>query len=264
MKHYKLIPAFLSTAIMLLSACNKGMNDYFYKTDNLAIALKGYNGSTEALEIRLDTSRYPHELAASNPFQLSSAYTFYDNQKNSVRLSVTEKSSGKLVLEKELKKEDGPAQVNFLYMDGKVSAWPDKPVTEPEKIKIMYMFIPQITNYSEPVDICFGKYFATPQVFEEITRIKSLKPYEFSEPAVFPTFSTARQEYNGVMTTVSFVVRIFKAGTNIPYIDGTEYTWHPINSTAPKPPAGTASSKMYIFNEQLSGNIMRFYTRVDQ
>lgn len=264
MKNYKLLPVILSSAIILLAACNKGMNDYFYQTDNLPVALKGYNGSTENLVVKLDTFRFPQEFSGSSAFQFASAYTFSDNQKRSVKLTVTEAGTGKLVLEKELKKEDGPAEINFFYMDGKVGAWPEKPATEPEKIKIMYMFIPQLTNYSEPVDICFGKYFATPQVFEEITRIKNLKPYEFSEPAVFSTFSTARQEYNGVMTTVSFVVRIFKAGTNTPYIDGTGYTWHPINSTAPKPGASTGSSKLYIFQEQLLGNIMRFYTRLDQ
>lgn len=264
MKHFKRIPACLSAAIMLLAACNKGENDFYYKSDNLPVALKGYNGSTEDLVVKLDTFKFAYDLPGSHPFQFASAYTFSDNRKQSVKLTVTEKNTGKLVMEKELKKADGPAQINFFYMDGIVGDWPEKPATEPEKIKIMYMFMPQLTKYNEPVDICFGKYFATPQVFEEITRIRGLKPYEFSKPAVFSTFSTARQEYNGVMTTVSFVVRIFKAGTNTPYIDGTEYTWHAINSTAPKPAASTSSSKLYIFQEQPLGNIMRFYTRLDQ
>ncbi|MBO9633111.1 MAG: hypothetical protein J7578_08325 [Chitinophagaceae bacterium] len=265
MKHHTSI-AFclgLGLAIILLMGCNKGMNDYFYKGDNLPIAFKGYNGSSEALTITIDTSKLPFPITSSSPFQFSSAYTF-SGDRSSVKLSVTEEATGKVVIEKELKKEDGPAELNFLYMDGRVSAWPEKPATEADKIKIIYMFMPQLTNYTEPVDIVFGKYFVTPQVFEEVTRIKSLKPYEFSETAVFPTFSTARQEYNGVMTSVSFVVRIFKAGSNTPYIDGTEYTWHPINSTAPKPAASIPSSKLYIFMEQPLGNIMRFYTRLEQ
>lgn len=263
MTHPTSISFCLGLVIIMLTSCNKGMNDYFYKGDNLPIAFKGYNGSAEPLIIKIDTSTLPLAITSSGPFQFSSAYTFSGDQQ-SVKLSITEQGTGKLVLEKELKKADGPAQLNFFYMDGKVGAWPDKPATEPDKIKIIYMFIPQLTNYSEPVDIVFGKYFVTPQVFEEITRIKSLKPYQFSETAVFPTFSTARQEYNGVMTSVSFVVRIFKAGTNTPYIDGTEYTWNAINSTAPKPAASIASSKLYIFMEQPLGNIMRFYTRLEQ
>lgn len=264
MKQYRLTRICLSIAIILLAACNKGMNDYYYKADNLPFSCRGYNGSTEDLTIKMDTSTLPFSIYASSPFQFSSAYTFSDDQKKSVKLSISEASTGKLVIEKEMKKEDGAAQLNFFYMDGRVGEWPEKPASEADKLKIIYMFMPQLTNYSEPVDIVFGKYFVTPQVFEEITRIKSLKPYEFSEPAIFPTFSTARQEYNGVMTSVSFVVRIFKAGTNTPYIDGTEYTWHPINSTAPKPAASTPNSKLYIFQEQPAGNIMRFYTRLEQ
>lgn len=264
MKRYTLIPACLSATIILLAACNKGMNDYFYKTENLPVAFRGYNGSTETLEVKLDTFRYPHELIGSNPFQFSTAYTFPDNQKSTVKLTVTEKNTGKLVIERELKKEDGAAQVNFFYMDGKVGAWPEKPATEPDKLKIIYMFIPQITNYSEPVDIVFFKYYVTPQVFEEQARISNLKPYEFSEPAIFPTFSVVRQEYNGALTSVSFVVRIFKAGTNILYTDGMGYTWNALNSTAPKPPASTAASKLYIFMEQPSGTMMRFYNRLEQ
>lgn len=263
MKHYKIIPAYLSIVVLLLASCNKGINDYFYKGENLPVAFKGYNGSTEALNIKLDTNTVSTEISAGTPFEFTAAYTFFDS-KQSVKLAITEKSTGKLVVEKELKREDGVTKVNFLYMDGKVSAWPEKPATEADKLKIIYMFMPQLTQYSGPVDIVFFKYYITPQVFEEQARISNLKPYEFSEPAVFPTFSVARQEYNGVMTSASFVVRIFKAGTNTLYTDGTEYTWNALNSTAPKPPASTGASKLYVFQEQPTGTMMRFTTRVDQ
>lgn len=263
MKHYRLIPAYLGMAALLLASCNKGINDYFYKGENLPVTFKGYNGSTENLEIKLDTNTVGSVINANSPFDFASAYTFFDN-KSSVKLSITEKNTGNLVLEKELKREEGLTKVNFFYMDGKLSNWPEKPATEANKLKIIYMFMPQITQYSEPVDIVFFKYYITPQVFEEQARISNLKPYEFSEPAVFPTFSVARQEYNGVMTSASFVVRIYKAGTNTLYTDGTEYTWNALNSTAPKPPASTGASKLYVFQEQPSGTMMRFYTRLDQ
>jgi UTP-glucose-1-phosphate uridylyltransferase len=125
------------------------------------------------------------------------------------------------------------------------------------------MFQPTLTNYTEPVDFVVGKYFVTPQVFEELARVKNVKPYEFSTALSIPTFSTARQDYHGVMTSVSFSVRIYKAGTNVPYIDGTSYTWNALNSTAPKPSSSTASSKLYIFSESPLGNIMRFFTRLE-
>ncbi|MNE23388.1 hypothetical protein D3C80_1166400 [compost metagenome] len=148
-------------------------------------------------------------------------------------------------------------------MDGRISDMPEKPAVQDEKISLTYMFVPDITGYSQPVDFVIGKYFSTPKVFEEITRLKNVKPYEFSESARISTFSTARQEYNGVMTSVSFQVRIYKAGTNIPYVDGTAYTWNELSSTAPKPAASTASSKLYIISEYPNGNIMRFFTRLE-
>ncbi|QEC42091.1 hypothetical protein [Pseudobacter ginsenosidimutans] len=250
-------------AILLLAACNKGENNFFYKEELFPVAFKGYNGSNERLIIKLDTFTSPLMLSANTSFNSSTSFSFYGNQKT-VKLSVTEENTGKSVLEKELKKEDGQAIFSFFYLDGRIGDMPEKAAIEAEKIRIIYMFIPSVTQYSEPVDIVFGKYYVTPQVFEEKARLNNLKPYEFSEPATIPTFSVARQEYNGVMTSALFSVRIYKTGTNIPYIDGTEYTWNALNSTAPKPASSNASSKLYIFSEQPVGNAMRFFTRFEQ
>jgi hypothetical protein len=253
----------LGVAILLLAACNKGENDFFYKEELFPVAFKGYNGSNEDLIIKLDTFTSDLFLSANTSFNSSTAFSFYGS-KNTVKLTVSEKSTGKPVLEKELKKEDGNAILSFFYLDGRVGDMPEKPAVEEGKVRIIYMFIPAVTQYSEPVDIVFGKYYITPQVFEEKARINNLKPYEFSEPATIPTFSVARQEYNGVMTSALFSVRIYKAGTNIPYIDGTEYSWNVLNSTAPKPASSNPSSKLYIFSEQPVGNVMRFSTRLEQ
>ena len=263
MKKYTIYTACLGIAIILLAACNKGGNDFFYKGEIFPVAFKGYNGSNEKLIIKLDTFTSPLILSANASFNNSASYSFLENKK-SVKLTVSEESTGKTVLEKELNKEDGYARFSFFYLDGKVGDMPEKPSMEEDKIRIIYMFIPSVTHYSEPVDIVFGKYYITPQVFEEKARLTNLKPYEFSETATIPTFSVARQEYNGVMTSALFSVRIYKAGTNIPYIDGTEYTWNVLNSTVPKPASSNASSKLYIFSEEPVGNIMRFFTRLEQ
>ncbi len=167
------------------------------------------------------------------------------------------------MLEKVLKKEDGAAKISFLYMDGKLVPMPDKAPLEDGKISLIYMFQPTVTNYSEPVDFVVGKYYVTPQVFEEVVRAKNVKPNEFSAPVKLSTFSTARQDYNGVMTSVSFVVRICKVGTNVPYVDQTAYTWNALSTTAPKPSASTASSKLYILSEAPAGAVMRFATRLE-
>jgi hypothetical protein len=251
----------LGIAAFLLLACNKGNDDFLYNEQVLPISIRGYNATTEELSVKVDTFNARQTIGAGS-FALTEGFIFKDNRK-AVKLSISEKSTGKLVLEKELKKGDSTVILSFLYMDGKISDMPEKPAVENEKISLIYMFVPDITKYNEPVDFVIGKYFITPKVFEEITRIKNVKPNEFSEAATISTFSTARQDYNGVMTSVSFQVRIYKTGTNIPYTDGTAYTWNEISTTCPKPASSTASSKLYIFSEAPSGALMRFFTRLD-
>ncbi|NML41353.1 hypothetical protein HHL17_29440 [Chitinophaga sp. G-6-1-13] len=252
----------LGIATFLLAACNKDNDNFLYQEQVLPITIKGYNATKEQLMVKVDTIVLPTALGMEGSFTQFEAFTFKGDQRT-VKLNISEKSTGKLVLEKEFKKEDEAATLSFLYMDGKVSDMPEKPAVAPDKISLIYMFMPNVTNYSEPVDIVVGKYFVTPKVFEEITRIKNVKPNEFSQTTTISTFSTARQDYNGVMTSVSFQARIYKAGTNTPYVDGTAYTWSDISTTAPKPASSAPSSKLYIFSELPTGSSMRFATRLD-
>jgi len=263
MKLNKLHLTCLSIMLLALTACNKGDQDFLYKDELFSISLSGYNAGDEELIVKLGTITFPTSLMPNSSFNHTNAYTF-GSAENQIKLSISEKTSGKLVLERELKKEDRTVKENFLYIDGRISPMPEKPPVEEGKLKLLYMFQPSVSNYTEPVDFVVGKYYSTPKVFEEVARAKNVKPYEFGPAITLPTFSTARQEYNGVMTAVSFVVRICKAGTNIPYTDGTAYTWNPLSSTAPKPAASNPSSKLYIFSEAPVGDIMRFFTRLDQ
>ncbi|HVI46088.1 MAG TPA: hypothetical protein VM802_14525 [Chitinophaga sp.] len=247
-------------ATFLLAACNKDNDNFLYQEHVLPITIRGYNATQEPLTVKVDTITLSTALEAS--FAESGAFTFKGDQ-DVVKLNISEKNTGKLVLEKEYKKGDDAAALSFLYMDGKVSDMPEKPAVVADKISLVYMFMPNVTNYSEPVDIVIGKYFVTPKVFEEITRIRNVKPNEFSQATTISTFTTGKQDYNGVMTSVSFQVRIYKAGTNKPYVDGTAYTWNDISTSAPKPVSSAASSKLYIFSEFPSGSSMRFNTRLD-
>jgi hypothetical protein len=252
----------LGMVAFLLVACNKDNNNFLYTELMFPITIKGYNATKEELTIKVDTINVPGTLKTDQSFLRTESYVFREDQQ-AVKLMISEKSTGKLVLEKELKKGDSAATFSFLYMDGKVSDMPDKPAVADEKVSLIYMFVPNVTNYSEPVDFVVGKYFVTPKVFEEVARIRNVKPNEFSQAATFSAFSTARQEYNGVMTSVLSQVRICKAGTNTPYVDGTAYVWSDISTTAPKPSVSVASSKLYIISEAPSGTQMRFNTRLD-
>ena len=258
MKTIKISYTILTGAFLLiLAACNKGKDDFLYKETIAPVMLKGYNSSNETLEIKLDTFKINYPLSPNSAFDLIDAYTFYGNT-NKVKLSLTETGTGKVVLEKEIKRGDGPTNLKFLYLNGKVNDLPEKPLVEQGKIKISYLFMPTLTNYTAPVDIVLIKYYFTPKAFEEIIRIKNVKPYECSEPVTISSFPTSGQEYNGQPTSVLFKAYIYKAGTNEFYTEGTGYTWHATSSSAPTPPASVASSNLYIFNESTAGNSIRF------
>lgn len=249
--YFTLLTALLFT---LLGACKKNEGNIIDKRSALPITFSILNVNAGPLEAKIDTTKL--EIPVGR-FDLNSAYPLGIN-KNSIKLSINEKETGKLVMEKELKKEDGRAFISFFYMNGEIGKMPEVPPVEPGKIKIIYMFRPVKTNYAEPVDIVLGKYFLTPKVFEEITRIKNVKANEFTEPVTISTFSTAPQPYNGVNSAVSFQVYIYKAGTNTLYVDGTNIAWNATASTAPKPSSATASSKLYIFSEVSTSGYMTF------
>ena len=258
MKLNKIYLIRMSMMLLLLAGvgCKKNNNDFFYKGRMLAVTVKGYNASEEELLVKLDTFKYKEPLKPNQIFDQTEAYTFLGDDKP-ITLIITEKSSGKVVLEKTMKKGDGPTTFNFLYMDGKAGDMPQLPAVEEGKIKISYLFKPLLTKYNEPVDIAFGKYYFFPKVFEEIVRLKNVKPNEFSETATIPTFSSPGV-YNGKKTPILFRAYIYKAGTNEFYTAGTAYTWNTITSTAPTPASSEASSKAYIFFEYASDTDISF------
>ncbi|NML21982.1 hypothetical protein HHL16_13920 [Pseudoflavitalea sp. G-6-1-2] len=253
----------LPIALLLLAsvACKKTSNDFLYKNKMLPINIQGYNGSGSQLLVTVDTFKFVSPLTTGS-FDLSEAYTFPPG-KTSVKLSITEKESGKSVLDRELKSTDDLTKISFFYMNGIVADMPAKEAKEDGKLKISYMFMPTVTKYTEPVDIVLGKFYFIPKVFEEITRIKNVKPYEFSQTISLTPFSLTGQTYNGQPTPLLFLAYICKAGTNQFYTEGTEYTWHVSSSTAPKPAANAASSTIYIFSEAPVGNSMRFFKNLE-
>ncbi|SEW34959.1 hypothetical protein [Chitinophaga arvensicola] len=252
--------ALTGICLLTLPACSKKEPGFLYEDKMLAVTVKGYNGSDETLEVRLDTM--PVIQTPPGKFDETRGCILPAGQK-ALTLSIKEIATGKIILNKELKKEDSPATIEFFYFNGQVSKMPEVPPLEEGKIKISYMFRPTVTQYAEPVDIVLGKYYFTPKVFEEITRIKNVKPNEFSAPVSISTFATSGQVYNGQPTAVLFLVYVYKAGTNEFYTTGTEYTWHPTSTTAPKPAASVKSAKVYIFEEVPVDNTMSFQKQLE-
>jgi len=249
-----------TAGLLLLVSCSKGRADFYYKESVVPVTVKGLNGSDEWLELKLDTFQF--DYSPNTPFDHTIAWSFTGNQDN-IKLRISERSTGKMVLEQTLKKNGGLVKIGFLYLDGKRSNLPEKPATEEGKVKIKYLFRPTLTNYREPVDIALVKYYLTPKVSEEITRIKNVKPNEVSEAISIPTFSTDGQQYNGQNTRVLFRAYIYKAGTNEFYTEGTDYIWQTISSKVPVPSPSATFAGVYVFSEAPLDNIINFTTNLE-
>lgn len=254
-----IVKAIFCVLLCTLLSCNKGGDDLLYSSNVHMIHLSGYNNSDEQLILQLDT--FP--ATVTPPFSridFGANYNFNAASKASIKFTMTSAASGKILLEREIRGTDTTAEtkLNVIYMDGKVADFPAVPAPVEGKVQLIYMLQSNILNYREPVDIVFGKYYFTPKVFEEVIRIKNLKPNEFSAPVTFDPFPLGIQEYNGQKTSVLFRAYIYKAGTDIPYSEGSPFTFNQLNSGAPVPSPTTSISRLFIINEAPVNNIMRF------
>lgn len=120
MKTNKLFLACMSVMLLALAACER--SEQFYKDELFGINLTGYNGSGDTLITKLGDITFPDGILPNAKFEQNNAYTFKSTE-SKIKLSVIEKATGKLVLDKELHKQDGRAKVNFLYMDGKTGPY---------------------------------------------------------------------------------------------------------------------------------------------
>lgn len=258
----KIIFTATAISIFLLStflSCHKGGDDLLYYSNVHMINLSGYNNSNEELILQLDTFS-PTVTPAFSKIAFGANYNFNDPNKQRLKFIMKSKETGKILLEKEIKANDTVAatNLNLIYMDGKVSDFPAVPALVEGKVQLIYMFQSNILNYREPVDIVFKKYYFIPKVFEEVIRIKNLKPNEFSQPISFAPFPLGVQDYNGQKTPVLFRAHIYKAGTDIPYTAGTPFEFDPLISVAPTPSPTKTSSKLLIINEAPVNNMIQF------
>ncbi|WP_146191013.1 hypothetical protein [Sphingobacterium athyrii] len=240
-------------------SCNKGGDELLYHSNIHLINLSGYNNSNEELILQLDTFS-PTVTPAFSKIAFGATYNFNDPGKQHLKFTMKSKATDKILLEREIRANETTVETNLnvIYMNGKVGDFPAIPELVEGKVQLIYMFQSNILNYREPVDIVFKKYYFLPKVFEEVIRIKNLKPNEFSQPISFTPFPLGVQDYNGQKTPVLFRAHIYKAGTDIPYTAGTSYEFNPLTSVAPVPSPTKAASKLFIINEAPVNNIIQF------
>jgi hypothetical protein len=265
MKTIKIFYAVLTGAILLvMAACNKGENDFVHQSGAAVLNLTGHNGSTQQLVVKIDTVEFTDYIMRANA-KIAQSHPYLLKNKTEVSYSITEQSTGKLLLEGKLRKGE-IKNINMIYLLGKViDNMPALPAVEEGKVKMYYMFVPTVTNYTGLVDIEAVRIDNISGAIEKIGRINNVKPFEFSsEPLIFSTFKTGIQEVNGVRQAWNLYLRIYKAGTSEYYTNGTGYTWHENSSNPGKAAAATASSTLYIVGEAPSGTQMRFSTIYSQ
>lgn len=251
-------PIYILLIILItLLSCSKENGEFLYNKRMITVSISGYNASENTLEVKIDTFTVEQTIGRNNPINFGAAYTFSDDQKE-IEMTITEKESGKIVLEKTLIKGSDPIKLSYLYLEGKLHDFPIIPPKEDGKIRVQYIYMPKNLEYKGPVDIAFGKYYLTPKVYVEFARLKNVKPFEVSESISFDTFSTVGQTYNGQPTATFFRAYLYKAGTNEFVTAGTSYNWNLLSSAVPVPSATSASSKFFIFSDYIYNNNIMF------
>lgn len=265
MKTRKIFYTLLVGAILLVtSACNKADEELVNQSSAAVLNLTGHNGSSQQLVVKIDTVEFTDYLMRANT-KITQSHPYLLKNRTEVPYSITEQSTGKVVLEGKLRKGE-IKNINMIYLlDKVIDNMPTLPPVEDGKVKMYYMFVPTVTNYTNFVDIEAVKIESISGAIERVGRINNVKPFEFSaEPLIFSAFKTGIQDVNGVRQAWNLYLRIYKAGTNEYYTNGTNYTWHENSSSPGKAAAGTASSTLYIVGEAPSGTQMRFSTIYSQ
>lgn len=228
----KFLHIYFVVLIMLtiaVAGCQKDDN-FLVKEEAFALTASGFNGSDSQLEVTIDTMTSKALIDAGRSFNRTDRYTF-PASKSSMKLSITEKKTGKLVYEKEVKKGEYSLVINLFYVNGKLIEKPVAPANNPDGFRLVsYLFLPSVTNYTGDIDIVYYKKYEFVEngqfkleKKEELARIKA-KAYAFSEFLKAPSFPGGRTEIDGRVFFVNPEVRFFKSGTDINYYEDAGYT----------------------------------------
>lgn len=224
-------------ALILLAGCQKDDN-YLVKEAAFSVVISGFNGSSNELEVRIDTLTLPGPIQAGASFKRTDKYTF-PPEKDSIKLIIKEKGTDVQVYAKEVKRGEYSHTIELIYVNGKLIEKPTAPANNPDGFKLAsFLFLPRVTDYTGDIDIVFFKKYEfvennklVLEKMEELAKITA-KPYEFSEFLKAPVFQAGRTEMNGKIYFLNQQMAFFKAGTNIPYYQDAGATIRP-NVTFP-------------------------------
>lgn len=142
------IPALMALLVTTITACTKEGPDAekaFY------VLINGYNGSSNALQVSIDTSKYGHSNYIIKPSSLigfNAVYT-YRSQKEKL-VTITDTVTKKVLFSKPLPTTGNKANYNFIYLDGQQMEV-NPPAVDPGTNKLGF-YVQHIVG-DEPFDI---------------------------------------------------------------------------------------------------------------
>jgi hypothetical protein len=241
-----------------MAGCQKDDN-FVIKGEAFSFVISGYNGSSNELEITIDTMTLSSRIGANNNFKRTDQYVFPDGQ-NQIKLTVKEKETNKLVYETEVKRGEYSKTINLTYVNGQLIEKPVLPANIDGIRQVCYLFLPTISNYSGEIDIVYFKkteHIENNQFVidkeEELAKV-TVMPYAFSAFLQAPIFSGGRTEIDGKVYYINPVLKILKSGTSIPYFTDAGFTTYP-NTVIPIP----VSAKPQILGITEVGNTANKY-----
>lgn len=226
-------------ALLTISGCQKDDN-FLIKEKALSIVTSGFNGSSKELMITIDTMTLGAGIPPNNSFKRTDKYTFPET-KDEVKVIIREKGTGSLVYEQDIKRGEYSLTIELIYVNGKIVKKPVAPDSNPEGIRLTsYLFLPLVSGYSADIDIvCYKKYEYIEDGYwkfdklEELTRVTTA-PFTFSPFLETVILKGEQSEIDGKIYRINPEVRFCKAGTDIPYYEGTRITIDP-NLSLPLP-----------------------------
>lgn len=148
----KIFYALLTGFLMVLAACSKDEDKFLYKGDMLPVTIKGYNGSSEELVVKIDTFKFKFGLLPQQALNQSDAYTFIGDKETAL-LTITEKASGKVVLERQLKKDEKNVAINLFYTNEGLIDYNPPPINPNANIVGVFITKNEQTNVNADIAI---------------------------------------------------------------------------------------------------------------
>lgn len=197
------MPALLTLLVMTIAACNKKSLE---SEKAFHVLINGYNGSSNALRVTIDTTKFNHNNYLIKPTAIigfNVAYTYWSQKERLVNIIDT--VTKKVILSKPLPATGTKANFNFIYLDNALVEV-NLPAANPATNKLGFYM--QYTVDDAPFDIFISRTDATTGIEYRQYLTKNAKPKTWIYVDYVPT-----ADFANVNLLNSSTIFFTKAGT---------------------------------------------------